>query len=184
MPWDKDDWQESEEMLNEAIGYGMIAPRWWMDGELNERDPTVQQRRMLFEEVTHLYTDQGLRYLYPAQFGAEDYTSSILGRQTKLATCSFWHHPEYDCPNLKAETPGDCDEVSCNAAEFLYAVIAVLNGVAPQEGMRFGSYGLYLKGQALRAKLQPEFLSMLENQKFGLPMTGFAFDYPLELALQ
>lgn len=44
--------------------------------------------------------------------------------------------------------------------------------------------GFTYRGQALRDELHPEFLEMLENPVFGLPMDGFAFDYPLGLALR
>ncbi len=182
MPWDQDDWSQKEEALNQAIGYGMIAPRWWMDGAIQEQGPNSQQRAMLFEEVTHLFSDQGLAYAFPAQFLVDTYDSSILSRETQKANCVFWHHPENDCPDRPADTPGDCSDASCNSTEFLHGVIAVLNGMDTDAGTG-ENYGVLLGNQALRDALSPDFMNMISDPKYGLPLDGFSFDYQLEKAL-
>ena len=78
MPWDPEHWYQIEESLNDEIGYGMIAPRWWMDGWIRKQGPNPVQQATLFEEVTHLYTDRGLAYVYPDLFSVERYTCCLL----------------------------------------------------------------------------------------------------------
>lgn len=188
MPWDQNDWSQKEAALNQAIGYGMIAPRWWMHGAIQEQ-PNNQQRAMLFEEATHLFSARGLAYAFPTQFSLDTYDSSILSRETQKANCVFWHHPENDCPDRPGAVPGDCSDTFCNATEFLHGVMTVLNGViATLNGLDTNpgtseSYGILLGNQALRDALSPDFMNMINDPKYGLPLDGFSFDYPLEKAL-
>ena len=60
-------------------------------------------------------------------------------------------------------------------------VIADMNGVDPAAGSGH-DYGLLLSGQALIDALSPEFLQMISDPRYGLPIRGFAFDYPLRKA--
>lgn len=181
LPWDQEDWLEVEEDINEVVGFGMIAPRWWMDGRIQEAGPTPTQNTLFFEEVTHLYTEFGLGRAYPHLFGTETYGQSIVSRETDAASCDYWQHPENNCPGRPAIDPnGDCSDASCNATEFLFAIVANLSGndlgdVYP---------GLAKKQDALRNALSEDFLELIENPDYGLPMQAFDYTYPLDLALK
>lgn len=156
MPWTERKWRRQEDKLQDAFGYGMAAPKWWMDGPISQEGPNQPQRQMLFEEITHLFTHLGLGSAFPAQFSVEDYTSSILGRETQKANCTIWQHPENDCPDRRADTNGDCSAADCNATEFLHAVLADLNGVTPANTAEDG-YGLNVSGEELRANQSDDF---------------------------
>lgn len=181
MPWDQDDWLEVEEDINDVVGFGMIAPRWWMDGRIHKAGPTPKQNTLFFEEVTHLYTEFGLGGAYPHLFGTETYRQSIVSRETKAAWCDYWQHPENNCPGKPAKDPdGDCSDASCNATEFLFAVVANLSG----NDLGDEYPGLEKTENALRNVLSEDFLELLENPDYGLPTQAFDYAYPLDLALK
>ena len=67
----------------------MIAPKWWMGNK-------KQTKAMLVEEAFHLITQFGLSKAYPKKFGVENWESTIA-KETKLAACKWWQHPENSC---------------------------------------------------------------------------------------
>lgn len=174
MPMDPERWEEEQlPRLMEDLGYDIIIPEWWMG--VSGPEPDRRGRAVMVEEVHHFMTQFGFSVVYPEVFGVEDW-SSILGRETDRARCTYWQHPENDCPGRPAEIPGDCSDPSCDAVEF-YQQVAVMRA-----GMEPGWLGLGFPRDRseLEARLGAELKAAMDDARFHQLQQPLTFAYPVE----
>lgn len=173
MPMDPERWEEEQlPRLMEDLGYDIIIPEWWM--EVSGPEPDRRGRAVMVEEVHHFMTQFGFSAVYPEVFGVDDWTS-VLGRETERARCTFWQHPENDCPGSPAEIPGDCSDPSCDAVEFYQQVVVMRAGMEPG----WLGIGFPRDRDELEALLGEELKAALDDPRFhqlGRPLT---FAYPV-----
>ena len=175
MPMDPERWEEEQlPRLVEDLGYDIIIPEWWM--EVSGPEPDRRGRAVMVEEIHHFMTQFGFSTVYPDVFGVEDW-SSVLGRETDRARCTFWQHPENDCPGSPAEIPGDCTDPSCDAVEF-YQQVAVLRA-----GMEPGWFGIGFPRDAgeLEALLGAELKAAMDDPRYHQLRRPLTFEYPAVL---
>ena len=175
MPMDPERWEREQlPRLMEDLGYDIIIPEWWM--EVSGPEPDRRGRAVMVEEVHHFMTQFGFSTVYPEVFGVEDW-SSVLGRETDRARCTFWQHPENDCPGSPAEIPGDCTDPSCDAVEF-YQQVAVLRA-----GMEPGWFGIGFPRDAgeLEARLGAELKAAMDDPRYHQLRRPLTFGYPAVL---
>ena len=175
MPMDPERWEEEQlPRLVEDLGYDIIIPEWWM--EVSGPEPDRRGRAVMVEEIHHFMTQFGFSTVYPDVFGVEDW-SSVLGRETDRARCTFWQHPENDCPGSPAEIPGDCTDPSCDAVEF-YQQVAVLRA-----GMEPGWFGIGFPRDAgeLEALLGAELKAAMDDPRYHQLRRPLTFGYPAVL---
>ena len=175
MPMDPERWEEEQlPRLLEDLGYDIIIPEWWM--EVSGPEPDRRGRAVMVEEVHHFMTQFGFSTVYPEVFGVEDW-SSVLGRETDRARCTFWQHPENDCPGSPAEIPGDCTDPSCDAVES-YQQVAVLRA-----GMEPGWLGIGFPRDAdeLEARLGAELKAAMDDPRHHQLRRPLTFGYPAVL---
>ncbi|MDB4401439.1 hypothetical protein N9247_00265 [bacterium] len=173
MPMDPERWEEEQlPRLMEDLGYDIIIPEWWM--EVSGPEPDGRGRAVMVEEVHHFMTQFGFSAVYPEVFGVDDWTS-VLGRETERARCSFWQHPENDCPGSPAEIPGDCSDPSCDAVEF-YQQVAVMRA-----GMEPGWLGIGFPRDRveLEARLGDELRAAMDDPRFHQLQQPLTFAYPV-----
>ena len=175
MPMDPERWEEEQlPRLMEDLGYDIIIPEWWM--EVSGPEPDRRGRAVMVEEIHHFMTQFGFSTVYPDVFGVKDW-SSVLGRETDRARCTFWQHPENDCPGSPAEIPGDCTDPSCDAVEF-YQQVAVLRA-----GMEPGWFGIgFPRGAGeLEALLGAELKAAMDDPRYHQLRRPLTFGYPAVL---
>lgn len=175
MPMDPERWEREQlPRLMEDLGYDIIIPEWWM--EVSGPEPDGRGRAVMVEEVHHFMTQFGFSTVYPDVFGVEDW-SSVLCRETDRARCTFWQHPENDCPGSPAEIPGDCTDPSCDAVEF-YQQVAVLRA-----GMEPGWFGIGFPRDAgeLEARLGAELKAAMDDPRYHQLRRPLTFEYPAVL---
>lgn len=175
MPMDPERWEREQlPRLMEDLGYDIIIPEWWM--EVSGPEPDRRGRAVMVEEIHHFMTQFGFSTVYPDVFGVEDW-SSVLGRETDRARCTFWQHPENDCPGSPAEIPGDCTDPSCDAVEF-YQQVAVLRA-----GMEPGWFGIGFPRDAgeLEACLGAELKAAMDDPRYHQLRRPLTFGYPAVL---
>ncbi len=173
MPMDPERWEEEQlPRLMEDLGYDIIIPEWWM--EVSGPEPDRRGRAVMVEEVHHFMTQFGFSAVYPEVFGVDDWTS-VLGRETERARCTFWQHPENDCPGSPAEIPGDCSDPSCDAVEF-YQQVAVMRA-----GMEPGWLGIgFPRDRAeLEARLGEELRAAMDDPRYHQLQQPLTFAYPV-----
>jgi hypothetical protein len=113
--------EEAGDTLEEAgFQYAYSLQTWKADPD----DPYTEARKILMEEVFHMVTVAGYARAHPAQFGMDDFTSSIACREMAAAECVSWHHEENTCPQLgvHAAPPlsGTCEEANCDCVEWFH----------------------------------------------------------------
>ena len=167
MPTDPNRWEKKQiPKLNRYLGYDIIAPKWWMNGS------EKQIRMMLVEEAFHFITQFGLSEVYPRKFSVNSWRSTIA-KETKLAACEWWQHPENSCPNSPKRVQGDCRFSSCDVTEFFQQVVILRAGMKP------GWFGIGFpkSKEKLNELLSDEIKEVLDNDQYHIIKKPLQFDY-------
>jgi len=116
--------KEQKEVFFEGIfSYSFSCQTWRSFG--NE----LEYKAILFEELFHMIHQNGWALSYPDIFGVNDYTSSVVCRETARHQCTSpgYFHPENICPKGSTLSPGSpqpsplqgtCNEPNCDCIEF------------------------------------------------------------------
>lgn len=172
MPSDDRRWEEEQlPVLQEHLGYDIIIPSWWTGSSSGRPDTRTQQ--VMVEEVTHFITQFGWSTVYPDELGVNGW-SSIIARETERAQCEWWQHPENDCPDNPAPSPGDCSYPSCDVVEFYQQVLVMRAGMEPG----WLGIGFPRDREALEALLSDEIKAMMDDPAFHQPSEPLQFSYP------
>ena len=176
MPVDEEDWERDQlPKLLRVLGYDIVIPSWWLDPVPG--GPNAHGRAVIVEEIHHFITQFGLSRLHPEIFGVEDW-NSVIARETRRAQCDFWQHPENECPNRRAEYPGDCSDPNCDVVEFYQQVVVLRAGMEP--GWR--GIGFPETAEELEARLGPEIRAAIDDPDLHQIRRPLGFDYPVTLA--
>ena len=168
MPTDPSRWEKKQiPKLSRYLGYEIIAPKWWMYPENEE-----QTKMMLVEEAFHFITQFGLSEVYPTKFSVNGWGSTIA-KETKLAACKWWQHPENSCPNSPSKIQGDCTGPSCDVTEFFQQVVILRAGMKP------GWFGIgFPKSKTkLNELLSDGIKEALDNDQYHIINKPLQFDY-------
>tara|TARA_Y100001968_G_scaffold309749_1_gene329912 strand:+ start:825 stop:1700 length:876 start_codon:yes stop_codon:yes gene_type:complete len=160
-----------EEQLGAALGaYGIMIPEWWM-GSFSSSGPDEHARAVMVEEIIHAFTQFGYGLAYPEVFGVNDW-SSVVGRETQAAQCSWWQHPENSCPGVPSQG-GDCSDPSCDVTEFYHQVLVLRAGMTP------GWFGIGFPQDrtALESLLSDEIKAAMDNPAHHQLREPLGFDY-------
>ena len=168
MPTDPNRWEKNQiPELNRYLGYDMIAPKWWMNTENEE-----QIKMMLVEEAFHFITQFGLSEVYPTKFSVDSWESTIA-KETKLAACEWWQHPENSCPNNPQTTQGDCTGPDCDVTEFFQQVVILRAGMEPG----WSGIGFPDSKETLNELLSNEMKDLLDDGQYHIINKPLQFDY-------
>ncbi len=168
MPTNPKKWERKQvSKLSRHLGDDIIAPAWWMDSG-NEK----QIKAMLVEEAFHLITQFGLSKAYPKKFGVENWKSTIA-KETKMAACKWWQHPENSCPNSPKRLKGSCKEANCDVTEFFQQVVILRAGMKP------GWYGIGFpkNKKKLEKLLSNEMKELLDDNRYHIINKPLQFNY-------
>ena len=163
MPTSPKKWEKKQiPKISKHLGYNMIAPKWWMGNK-------KQTKAMLVEEAFHLITQFGLSKAYPKKFGVENWESTIA-KETKLAACKWWQHPENSC---KKKYKGGCKHPNCDVTEFFQQVVILRAGMKP------GWYGIGFpkNKKKLEKSLSNEMKELLDDNRYHIINKPLQFDY-------
>jgi len=170
----------SEESTLDTLGnvfdYSFSCQVWKVD---------QQDRReidgVLMEEAFHMVHQEGYAWVYPDEFGLEDYTSSIVGRETARLECvePGYFHPENECPAGSPRQPGNpapipleggCNYPSCDVAEFYKMALFLARGMGwdndPNSVDVWASDYMPTWQQDVLDMLSPEFKNMINDPHF------------------
>jgi len=173
MPMDAELCEDTQlPILNQTFGYDIIIPSWWMGVEGGQ--PDARARAVIVEEVHHFITQFGYSVVYPRVFGVDDW-DSILGQETLNAQCTFWQHPENDCPDSPAEIRGDCSDPNCDAVEFFQQVVVLRAGMKPG----WTGIGFPDSARELESLLSDDFKSVLDDPSYHQLRSPLTFEYPI-----
>jgi len=168
MPENHNKWENKQiSTVQKYLGYDLIAPGWWMDnGNIK------QIKAMLVEEAFHFITQFGLSEAYPKKFGVENWNSTIA-KETKLASCKWWQHPENSCPGNPPEYKGDCSHPNCDVTEFLQQVVIMRAGMKP------GWFGIGFpkNKEKLEKLLSKDIKELLDDNKYHIINKPLTFNY-------
>ena len=168
MPTDPNRWEKKQiPELNRYLGYDMIAPKWWMNTENEE-----QTKMMLVEEAFHFITQFGLSEVYPTKFSVDSWESTIA-KETKLAACEWWQHPENSCPNNPQTTQGDCTGPDCDVTEFFQQVVILRAGME----LNWSGIGFPDSKETLNELLSNEMKDLLDDGQYHIINKPLQFDY-------
>jgi len=130
--------QESrgEELRDDVFDYAFSCQTWrgW--------DVARKVKGIMMEEAFHLVHQNGYAVVYPDELGMNDFTSSVVSRETARLQCvePGWFHHENECPSDSPRPPGDpassplegtCNEPSCDVAEFYKMALFLAIGMGP-----------------------------------------------------
>lgn len=184
------DEEEREYMLEDVFDYTFSCQTWhaWY---WDETDPSESVfKGVMMEEAFHMVYQNGYAVVYPDQLGMDDYTSSVVGRETDRLQCAEpgWIHPENTCPDTPRDPDdprispleGTCNYPSCDIAEFYKMVLFLLIGMGEDDTDPDGPY-LWLSESMpgtraeVEAILTEEFLGMVADpslHQLRVPLTG------------
>jgi len=180
---------------------GSFSCQTWKN-EGSNGDPEYAEKKfkaIIQEEVFHMIHLIGYANAYPEAFGMDDFTSSIVGRETAQLECvkPGWWHPENQCPADSPRKPGNpantplgyggCSEPNCDVAEFYKQALFVSIGMSQYDNnsmpeMWFSKYMPQTQDEMLKM-LSPEFKNMIMSSKYHQvqkPITGNYDREPLE----
>ena len=175
MPTNHDQWENQQlPLLQGKLGYDIIIPEWWM-GSSGLVQPDLHARSVMVEEIIHFLTQFGYSSAYPEQFGVTNW-SSIIARETLLAQCNWWQHPENDCPGSPGLIDGDCSYPDCDVVEFYHQVLVLRSGMVP------GWFGIGFPNSKyeLETLLSDEIKNIMDNPVYHQIGRPLSFQYPLE----
>ncbi len=174
MPSDPEIWENEQlPILQEALGYDIIIPQWWM-GSSGILEPNYYAKSVMVEEITHFLTQFGYGIAYPEQFGVTNW-SSVIAREAQFAQCKWWQHPENNCPNSPSQVDGDCSSPDCDIVEFYHQVLILRSGMVP------GWFGIGFPNSKdeLEVLLSDEIKSIIDNPIYHQLKEPLSFQYPL-----
>ncbi len=174
MPSDPEIWENDQlPILQGILGYDIIIPEWWM-GSSGLSQPDDNAKSVMVEEITHFLTQFGYSALYPEQFSVTNW-SSVIGRETLLAQCTWWQHPENDCPNSPSQVNGDCSSPDCDIVEFYHQVLILRAGMVP------GWFGIGFPNskEELEVLLSDEIKSIIDSPIYHQIKAPISFQYPI-----
>ena len=173
MPTDHDEWEDQQlPILSNKLGYDIIIPSWWM-GTANSV-PSAHSIAVMVEEITHFLTQFGYGPRYPEKFGVESW-SSIIAQETLNARCTWWQHPENDCPDSPAQYAGDCSDPNCDVVEFYHQVLILRAGMVP------GWFGINFptSSDLLEELLSDEIKELMDDANYHQIRTPLTYNYPI-----
>tara|TARA_B100000686_G_scaffold101188_1_gene108376 strand:+ start:314 stop:1303 length:990 start_codon:yes stop_codon:yes gene_type:complete len=176
MPFDPEPWHShlEEQLGNKLNSYGLMIPKWWMDGEGESirSVPDEHAKNVMVEEIMHFMTQFGYSRAYPEIFGVENW-HSLIAKETKHAACEWWQHPENDCPDNPGYYDGDCSDPSCDVTEFYHQVVTT------RAGMELGWRGIGFPKtkEELESKLSGEIKAVLDNPNYNQISNPLTFSY-------
>jgi hypothetical protein len=172
MPTDPDAWEREQlPALEPYLGYDIIIPSWWTGSTKGK--PDERSKAVIVEEVVHFVNQFGWSTAHPEALGVEGW-DSIIARETERAQCVWWQHPENDCPDRPAESPGDCSGPSCDVVEFYQQVLVTRAGMEPG----WVGIGFPEDRESLEALLSDEIKQMMDDPRYHQPSTPLTFAYP------
>tara|TARA_B100001250_G_scaffold410886_1_gene438251 strand:- start:1282 stop:2163 length:882 start_codon:yes stop_codon:yes gene_type:complete len=174
MPSDPEIWENDQlPVLQGILGYDIIIPEWWM-GSSGLSQPNEHAKSVMVEEITHFLTQFGYSAAYPEQFGVTNW-SSVIAKETLLAQCKWWQHPENDCPNSPSQVNGDCSSPDCDVVEFYHQVLILRAGMMPEW---FG-VGFPDSKEILEGLLSDEIKNIMDSPIYHQLKEPISFQYPI-----
>lgn len=145
----------------------------------NSGEATV--KAIMFEEAFHMVHQSGWAEAYPEALGLNDFTSSIICRETANLQCvkPGWWHEENKCPNGAPFSPGnpaksplkagdgDCTDANCDCAEYYRQAMTLHMGWYDLD-FWYSDYMPSTK-EAFKKMSSPELLSMMEDPLYNQP---------------
>jgi len=179
-----------EEMLEDVFDYSFSCQTWKANFWDGNNVAIREIKGILMEEAFHLVHNNGYAVVYPEMLGLDDFTSSIIGRETARLQCvkPGWFHPENQCPPDSPRQPGNpaslplsgtCASPVCDISEFYKMALFLAIGMGKKNDPNGPLVWMsdYMPGRQsdIMAMLSDEFKEMIANptlHQLRAPITG------------